>query len=119
MSSAGVCGAEPPQSVSFRQAVNVVAPPRRRPDAVPEAAGVRGARRKSPARRGPARGRQLETREGGPVTAPAAPARLLTLAQAADVLGVHERTLRAWIAAGQIRVVRLGARTVRIRPAGS
>ena len=45
-----------------------------------------------------------------------APARgqLLTYSQATRRLGVAGRTLRGWVAAGRIRVVRLSRRTVRI-----
>ncbi len=42
------------------------------------------------------------------------PPRLLSLREACRRIGVCDRTLRAWIAAGRIAVVRLSRRAVRI-----
>jgi excisionase family DNA binding protein len=39
----------------------------------------------------------------------------MTVRQAAEQLGLHETTLRAWIAQGRIGIVRLG-RAVRVAP---
>jgi excisionase family DNA binding protein len=41
--------------------------------------------------------------------------RLVELKEAGAVLGVHERTLRAWAAAGKFPVVRLSRRCLRVR----
>ncbi|MCA9313877.1 MAG: helix-turn-helix domain-containing protein [Planctomycetes bacterium] len=41
---------------------------------------------------------------------------LLTIPDVAARLNVSERTVRAWIAAGRLAVVRLGPRCVRIEP---
>ncbi|MEZ6009747.1 MAG: helix-turn-helix domain-containing protein [Planctomycetota bacterium] len=42
---------------------------------------------------------------------------LLSVPDVAEHLGVSVRTVRAWIAAGRLAVVRLGPRCVRIEPA--
>ena len=47
---------------------------------------------------------------------PHGPSQLLTVAQAAQLLGVSQRTVRRQIASGEIPVVRVG-RAVRIDPA--
>ncbi|AZZ52814.1 helix-turn-helix domain-containing protein [Rathayibacter festucae] len=39
----------------------------------------------------------------------------LTIAQAADRLGVSDKTVRRWIAAGTLPARRLGAKIIRIR----
>lgn len=41
---------------------------------------------------------------------------LLTIHDVAERLNVSERTVRAWVAAGRLAVVRLGPRCVRIEP---
>ncbi len=41
---------------------------------------------------------------------------LLTVAQAADVLALSERSTRALIAEGALPVIRVGARAVRVHP---
>lgn len=41
---------------------------------------------------------------------------LLTIPDVAARLNVSERTVRAWVAAGRLAVVRLGPRCVRIEP---
>ena len=41
---------------------------------------------------------------------------LLTVAQAAQVLGLDEQTLYGWIHEGKFEGLKLGARSVRIRP---
>jgi excisionase family DNA binding protein len=46
----------------------------------------------------------------------AVPTRMVSPAEAAEMLGVAERTVRRWIAAGRLPVVRVG-RTVRIEAA--
>jgi len=43
-------------------------------------------------------------------------ARLLTVRDAVETLNVTERTLRSWLAAGRLPVVRFSARCIRIRP---
>jgi excisionase family DNA binding protein len=45
------------------------------------------------------------------------PTPYLTVRQAADVLGVHHKTLRKWIANGTVRAVRFSPRTTRIAAA--
>ena len=40
---------------------------------------------------------------------------LLTLSEAAGLLQVSTRTLRRWIASGDLRCIRLGTRTIRLR----
>lgn len=47
--------------------------------------------------------------------APAVIDELLTLAQAAAVLGVHPRTVRAYIARGDLTGVRLANQLIRVR----
>lgn len=44
------------------------------------------------------------------------PAPDLTIAQAAEHLGVCTRTVRRWIAAGDLPARRLGSKMIRIRP---
>ena len=51
-----------------------------------------------------------------PVTASAA-RRLVPLAQAAEILAVSTKTVRRYIAAGDLDAVRLGRRTIRVRVA--
>lgn len=48
------------------------------------------------------------------MTAPATVPQGLTIREAADVLRVHHRTIRKWIAAGRLTVRRIGPRSVRI-----
>jgi excisionase family DNA binding protein len=43
------------------------------------------------------------------------PRRLISLTEAADALGVSTKTVRRYIAAGDLDAVRLGRRTIRIR----
>jgi excisionase family DNA binding protein len=45
----------------------------------------------------------------------AAPRRLISLAEAADALAVSTKTVRRYIAAGELDAVRLGRRTIRVR----
>lgn len=47
----------------------------------------------------------------------AAPAPLLSVAQAAEWLGVSERTVRNFIARGELRAKRIGPKLTRIDPA--
>lgn len=49
-----------------------------------------------------------------PVTA-AATRRLVSLAEAAEILAVSTKTVRRYIAAGDLDAVRLGRRTIRVR----
>lgn len=46
-------------------------------------------------------------------TAP--PDQLLTIAQTARFIGVHEITVRKWLASGRLQAWRIGSRVVRIR----
>lgn len=56
------------------------------------------------------------TDPGGPVATTAKiPRRLISLTEAADALGVSTKTVRRYIAAGDLDAVRLGRRTIRIR----
>ena len=48
-------------------------------------------------------------------TATPAPRRLVSLTQAAEILGVSTKTVRRYIAAGDLDAVRLGRRTIRIK----
>ena len=43
------------------------------------------------------------------------PRRLITLAAAAEALAVSTKTVRRYIAAGELEAVRLGRRTIRVR----
>jgi excisionase family DNA binding protein len=43
------------------------------------------------------------------------PRRLISLAEAADALAVSTKTVRRYIAAGELDAVRLGRRTIRVR----
>jgi excisionase family DNA binding protein len=43
--------------------------------------------------------------------------KMLTLAEAADTLGVHPRTVRRMIARGDLAAVRIGPRLLRVRAA--
>ena len=43
------------------------------------------------------------------------PRRLISLAEAADTLGVSTKTVRRYIAAGDLDAVRLGRRTIRVK----
>jgi excisionase family DNA binding protein len=43
------------------------------------------------------------------------PRRLISLAEAADALAVSTKTVRRYIAAGDLGAVRLGSRTIRVR----
>lgn len=43
------------------------------------------------------------------------PRRLISLADAAEALGVSSKTVRRYIAAGDLDAVRLGRRTIRVR----
>lgn len=43
------------------------------------------------------------------------PRKLISLTEAADALGVSTKTVRRYIAAGDLDAVRLGRRTIRIR----
>lgn len=43
------------------------------------------------------------------------PRRLISLTEAADALGVSTKTVRRYIAAGDLDAVRLGRRTIRIK----
>jgi excisionase family DNA binding protein len=43
------------------------------------------------------------------------PRRLISLAEAADALAVSTKTVRRYIAAGDLDAVRLGRRTIRVR----
>jgi len=45
----------------------------------------------------------------------ATPRRLISLAEAADALAVSTKTIRRYIAAGELDAVRLGRRTIRVR----
>ncbi len=45
----------------------------------------------------------------------ATPRRLISLAEAADTLAVSTKTVRRYIAAGELDAVRLGRRTIRVR----
>lgn len=45
----------------------------------------------------------------------ATPRRLISLADAADALAVSTKTVRRYIAAGELDAVRLGRRTIRVR----
>ena len=45
----------------------------------------------------------------------ATPRRLISLAEAADALAVSTKTVRRYIAAGELDAVRLGRRTIRVR----
>lgn len=45
----------------------------------------------------------------------ATPRRLISLAEAADALAVSTKTVRRYIAAGDLEAVRLGRRTIRIK----
>ncbi len=49
-----------------------------------------------------------------PVTV-AAPRRLVSLTEAAEILAVSTKTVRRYIAAGDLDAVRLGRRTIRVR----
>jgi excisionase family DNA binding protein len=49
-------------------------------------------------------------------TAPTLPARLLTYAEAGEILGRHWKTVAAIVNRGELRAIRLGGRTVRIDP---
>jgi excisionase family DNA binding protein len=44
------------------------------------------------------------------------PAPLLTIRQAADLLGVSYWTVRSWIEAGKLRAIRLPGRLIRVHP---
>ncbi|HET7683842.1 MAG TPA: helix-turn-helix domain-containing protein [Marmoricola sp.] len=48
-------------------------------------------------------------------TLAATPRRLISLAEAADALAVSTKTVRRYIAAGDLDAVRLGRRTIRVR----
>lgn len=48
-------------------------------------------------------------------TLPTTPRRLISLAEAADALAVSTKTVRRYIAAGDLDAVRLGRRTIRVR----
>jgi len=43
------------------------------------------------------------------------PRRLISLAEAADTLGVSTKTVRRYVAAGDLDAVRLGRRTIRVK----
>ncbi|MGC4933856.1 helix-turn-helix domain-containing protein [Gordonia sp. DT30] len=43
--------------------------------------------------------------------------KMVTVNEAAEMLGVHRNTIRTWIASGAIRAQRLGPRMIRIRVA--
>ena len=43
------------------------------------------------------------------------PQRLVSLAEAAEILSVSTKTVRRYIAAGDLEAVRLGRRTIRVR----
>lgn len=49
-----------------------------------------------------------------PVTV-AAPRRLVSITEAAEILAVSTKTVRRYIAAGDLDAVRLGRRTIRVR----
>lgn len=44
-----------------------------------------------------------------------APRRLISLTQAAEILGVSTKSVRRYIAAGDLDAVRIGRRTIRIK----
>jgi excisionase family DNA binding protein len=45
-----------------------------------------------------------------------APAKLITIAAAAERYGVHHATVRRWIASGKIKGYKIGPRVVRVDP---
>jgi excisionase family DNA binding protein len=48
-------------------------------------------------------------------TATSVPRRLVSLTQAAEILGVSTKSVRRYIAAGDLDAVRIGRRTIRIK----
>ena len=59
---------------------------------------------------------QSTSKTGGPLPRSERPS-LYTANELARLWGVTERTIRSWIAAGKLKAIKLGGRTLRVRAA--